>query len=487
MKKFTAKYKKLSNGWRQHLRDAFKDVKNITPAKCAKSIRRHWFLLCSIVLFALIAATLLVYGYYFMKIPSAELLAGKSYTWDYYAILRHAMLGGVGAVADVGTYDMTGYAATYPNNIPIYILLRFIVETFGVSAIFIINGLLLLGSAAMLFVVTRHYSHISAIAVLVIFEILIAQTGYSGQLYTDTAGLFCVASAIFFFYEFLRRKGALKILFVGAIGVMIAVGCLCKPTIILFAGAFIVAMLFVKYKAIHKGFYIAVMALAVIGTMQLVNTVIDSHNIFDGKTIAQIRETGFPSTHWINLGTKGNYQYDHKNVQQTRKLITECGKKCASDENLRQVVNNITDRSLLGNLSFFSDKMSNLFIDPYFKWDKEGEKTGCSAPENPRCTVAYQVQGVSATQSRERLILAQNAFGSKYIIWGLVLLASVITVWRRWKDPLVVFVTAGLLAFLGYQLLGESHSRYLISFLPAFFILAALYFSKRKISYEYKK
>ena len=306
---------------------------------------------------------------------------------------------------------------------------------------------------------------------------------YSTVFYTDTVGLFFVASQLFslLLIELYAKKGngcILKILTI-LLGIFAYLGYAIKPTtLILMISIFLSSLFFINrcrnIKIIAK--YFGLFIFGAISSFFVLNTLITSSNGFAKYSSSQIREkrTGF--LHYLGMGSmRGLPPYNECNTgSYCPRYADDTAAKGARERekvSLNIFIDSLTNDFPFGWLKFAILKISNFFNDGTFGVWGEG-----SSRNN---FIQFLAEGNIVHKFRR--FLSWN--GDKFrlfsvfisIMWGTILTLFTIFIFKsanKFKYYHVVLLFFTLLV-VAYQVLFESRARYIFIYLPIFIVGAA--------------
>ena len=382
------------------------------------------------------------------------------------------------------------YLLRYDNNITItyfvviiYRIANFVGIDKDILLIFINNILILLSSLFIMAIIYVKFNK-SVFSIISTFIIAIINfSPYSTVFYTDTVGLFFVASQLFILLliELYTKKGngyILKILTI-LLGIFAYLGYSIKPTtLILMISIFLASLFFINrcrnIKIIAK--YFGLFTIGAISSFFVLNTLIVSSNGFAKYSSSQIREkrTGF--LHYLGMGSmRGLPPYNECSTgsycpRYADDTATE-GAREREKVSLNIFIDSLTNNFPFGWSKFAILKISNFFNDGTFGAWGEGSSRNNLIQFLDDGNVAHKFRRfLSWNGDKFRLF---SVFIS--IIWGVILTLFTIFIFKsanKFKYYYVVLLFFTLLV-VAYQVLFESRARYIFIYLPIFTVGAA--------------
>ena len=382
------------------------------------------------------------------------------------------------------------YLLRYDNNITItyfvviiYRIANFVGIDKDILLIFINNILILLSSLFIMAIIYVKFNK-SVFSIISTFIIAIINfSPYSTVFYTDTVGLFFVASQLFILLliELYAKKDngyILKILTI-LLGIFAYLGYAIKPTtLILMISIFLSSLFFINrfrnIKTIAK--YFGLFIFGAVSSFFVLNTLIVSSNGFAKYSSSQIREkrTGF--LHYLGMGSmRGLPPYNECNIgSYCPRYADDTAAKGARER--EKVSLNIFIDSLMNNFPFGWFKFAILKISNFFNDGTFGVWGEGSSRNN---FIQFLVEGNIVHKFRR--FLSWN--GDKFrlfsvfisIVWGAILTLFTIFIFKsankfRYYHIVLLFFT---LLVVAYQVLFESRARYIFIYLPIFIVGAA--------------
>ena len=383
------------------------------------------------------------------------------------------------------------YLLRYDNNITItyfvviiYRIANFVGIDKDILLIFINNILILVSSLFIMAIIYVKFNK-SVFSIISTFIIAIINfSPYSTIFYTDTVGLFFVASQLFIILliELYAGRGnnhMLKILAI-LLGIFTYLGYVIKPTtLILMMSIFLSSLFFINrcrknIKIIVK--YFGLFILGVASSVIILNTLIASSNGFAKYSSSQISEkrTGF--LHYLGMGSmRGLPPYNECNTgSYCSRYADDTAAKGARERqkvSLNIFIDSLTNNFPFGWLKFAILKISNFFNDGTFGVWREGSSRNNFIQFLSQGDLVYNLRRfLSWNGDKFRLF---SVFVS--IVWGAILTLFTIFIFKsanKFKYYHVVLLFFTLLV-VAYQVLFESRARYIFIYLPIFIVGAA--------------
>ena len=383
------------------------------------------------------------------------------------------------------------YLLRYDNNITItyfvviiYRIANFVGIDKDILLIFINNILILFSSLFIMAIIYVKFNK-SVFSIISTFIIAIINfSPYSTIFYTDTVGLFFVASQLFIIlliesYAGRGNNHMLKILAI-LLGIFTYLGYVIKPTtLILMMSIFLSSLFFINrcrknIKIIVK--YFGLFILGVASSVIILNTLIASSNGFAKYSSSQISEkrTGF--LHYLGMGSmRGLPPYNECNTgSYCSRYADDTAAKGARERqkvSLNIFIDSLTNNFPFGWLKFAILKISNFFNDGTFGVWREGSSRNNFIQFLSQGDLVYNLRRfLSWNGDKFRLF---SVFVS--IVWGAILTLFTIFIFKsanKFKYYHVVLLFFTLLV-VAYQVLFESRARYIFIYLPIFIVGAA--------------
>lgn len=289
--------------------------------------------------------------------------------------------------------------------------------------------------------------------------------------YTDTFS-FSLVSLIFYVYGIERhsfRKFS-KYLLTTLLGVLLGIAFLLKPSSIIFFIAWIV-MEFVDITVgqrsqslfkIKKIIYVLVFLLATITVF----------NVFQkSQTMIEINDQeSKPATHFIMMGLKNEGGYNQEDVDKVKNISGKENKKLYIQSEIRT---RLKEMGPFGYLKFLMKKHFNNTSNGDFGWGRDG------TPQRPEKEATSNFQTLLRDWYYQQGNRVNNLRFFMHLIWLIVLIFAFSVVFMKLNgndsSQLIYILMLSILGGFIYLLLFEGgRSRYLIQFLPIFYMLAGI-------------
>ncbi|WP_142429124.1 glycosyltransferase family protein, partial [Enterococcus faecalis] len=376
---------------------------------------------------------------------------------------------------------MDAYLSRYPNNAFFFFVMLGITKIANIfvdgigntwlfwqlcSTVFIDLGFFFLYTATK-----RLFSHMIAYLVFYLSILSLALSPLIIVPYTDI-GAFTIVSFSMFLYSFINTKKQNSLLFSMMLGICCAILYLIKPSAIIF----IIAWSIVKFidclqKKIQpinlaKVLNILIAFIFMFGT-------ISSFSIYRSTqtTIEFNKNEQYPMTHWMMMGLKGNGGYNLSDSNATSSQKKYQDKK---DYNIKVIKKRLKDYGPIGYTKFLLNKQYYNTAAGDFDWKDYG----------PRPMELDR----DSNRSRFKIFLQDNyfqvgkwtSFMKLYmqIMWLITIIGMFITGCSfnmkkiDEKELIIKLTIIGAMMFL--LLFEGGRSRYLIQFLPFFYLLSAI-------------
>lgn len=352
---------------------------------------------------------------------------------------------------------------SYPNNIPITLLLSVIFKLVGLITknenILMLVGylinLILINSAICLLYKFIQETIGEVIATLtIVFCIFITPLyTYSQVIYTDTFSMISPIAMFYLFYKYTTNNTKNRYIYLFGVSFLGGIGSTIKANIII---AFIAILIFIIFNDIkeRKLIVCTILLIPFIFIMGM-NKLIISEVI-----PIPYNEAGLPATHWIMMGLKGNGGYNEQDVIYTRSVKINSGKEAAKKANIREIKHRLYNYGLVGYSKFIIGKIS-------FTWGDGSYYAPAILSEQP--IRHNELQDYVIGDKNEGFIYLSQV--SHIIILVFILISGIFAFNRREIINSIHICLFGLILFL---ILWETRSRYLICLLPIM-IYSAMY------------
>lgn len=379
--------------------------------------------------------------------------------WDFGIVIRNSkQLALYGEKLPVYFYN------SYPNNIPITLVLSYIFKSVALftknnnilmEVGYIINLLLINLAVYILYKLVKETISEVMAALTIIFCIFVTPLyTYSPIIYTDTFSMIFPIGMFYYFYKYLNSDGEKRSVYLVLVSVFGGIGTIIKANVIITFLAIIIFQFISSSKTSKiKVFTLLLIPFLIITT---INRVIVSRNI-----PIPYNEAGLPATHWIMMGLKGNGGYNEEDVTFTKSIRVSDGKEAAEKANLKEIKNRLKNYGLKGYCKFLIDKIS-------FTWGDGSYYAPAILSEEP---ISHnKLQEYVIGNKNEGFIYFSQV--SHIVILVSILISGVFAFKKR--EVLINSVHICILGLILFLILWETRSRYLICMLPEM-IYSAIY------------
>jgi len=174
-----------------------------------------------------------------------------------------------------------------------------------------------------------------------------------------------------------------------------------------------------------------------------------------------------PMIHFINMGLSGDGGY---NAKDSYKMAVTIDKQKRIDYSVNSIKKRLGKMGFFGYMEFLVRKQNNNTSDGTFAWVKEGDFIhGSPSPAK---------KGIRGKIENFIYLYGNNLGDFRYIaqIWWCIWLGIIFFAWKDNRKITQIMRLAIIGGFLFLLIFEGGRSRYLIQFLPAFLLLAALSF-----------
>lgn len=289
--------------------------------------------------------------------------------------------------------------------------------------------------------------------------------------YTDTFS-FTMVSSIFYVYSIERQsfRKNVKYLLTALLGGLLGIAFLLKPSsIIFFISWFILEM--VNILVSKKQNVVFGMKKIVLVFFFLFTTVIVFKVFQNYQTIVHIdNDDSKPATHFIMMGLKNEGGYNQEDVDKVSSIHGKENKKAYISSEIRV---RLIEMGPFGYLKFLMKKHFNNTSNGDFGWGRDG------TPQYPEKAPSSNFQALLRDWYFQQGNRVNNIRFFMHLFWLLTLISAFSVIFvkpSKIDSPYLVYIL--MLSILGgfiYLLIFEGgRSRYLIQFLPIFYILAGI-------------
>lgn len=416
------------------------------------------------------------------KVRTAGLILGAVVLWQITFILAvHPLIGfDVGAIhqalTDTTSPDIKAYFSLYYNNILILLSQHFLAGIFGTKSwlFFDFITLLLVDLAAglnILSIVILDRKRLAAVMYLHAFWLLLFPMIIVP--YTDTWVLPLVSGYLFSYVVMAhsRFKPQVRVLAAILFGFTAATTYFMKPSAIVGVIAIVlVELLYSLRQKYTEQQWRGALGLVLCATFALGSSYLVEKHVLSQQTYLQVNtQRSVPPLHFIAMGISGDGGYNPKDALKMAVIPTE---KARNEYSKQLLIKRLKERGAWGYLTFLFTKHRNNTADGTFAWVKEGHFIN----EDPR----PQGGGFAGTLRQFVYLYGTHLGDFRFIaqLWWIIWLFLIAFGWRN-KAKIVQVLRLMIIGGFMYLLLFEGgRSRYLIQFLPAFILLAALVYDQ---------
>lgn len=347
-----------------------------------------------------------------------------------------------------------------PNNLPILLVFtglfkffRFIGLIDLLTPLILVNlGVVILSVFVMYLLIKEMYG-IQRATLFGLLSLLITPFyTYTTIVYTDTLGMIFPILSLYLYAKIYKsnRYDWVKIIMLGFV---LSIGALLKTH-----AAIVLVAILIHYLMTSKSRYIKFSL-----TMLLpVILVLISYQIITKPLIPiSSAEVGFPKTHWIMMGLKGNGGFDDEDTNMTR-FLKDSGysNNQIQKEHLRIMKERLTEYGGRGFLEHLNNKLNFTWSDgTYFASEK--------LKREPLTKNSYQ-DYIYGDKNEVYLYFSQMV----HVAIQFLVLMSAIAILKK-KDGFESIATISLFGVILFLLIWETRSRYVMIYLPVIVFLAS--------------
>lgn len=347
-----------------------------------------------------------------------------------------------------------------PNNLPILLVytglfkvFRFIGFVDLLTPLILVNlGVVVLSVFVMYLLIKEMYGLQRATLFSLLSLLITPFYTYTTIVYTDTLGMIFPILSLYLYAKIYKSNQYDwdKIIM---LGVVLGVGALLKTH-----AAIVLVAILIHYLMTSKPRYIKsslTMLLPVI-------LVLISYQIITKPLIPiSSAEVGFPKTHWIMMGLKGNGGFDDEDTNMTR-FLKDSGysNNQIQKEHLRIMKERLTEYGGRGFLEHLNNKLNFTWSDgTYFAPEK--------LKREPLTENSYQ-DYIFGDKNEAYLYFSQMV----HVAIQFLVVVSAIAIVKK-KDSFENVATISLFGVILFLLIWETRSRYLMIYLPVIVFLAS--------------
>lgn len=289
--------------------------------------------------------------------------------------------------------------------------------------------------------------------------------------YTDTT-VFTLTSLIFYLYALLKIKAKRPILLVALIGCLTVCNFLLKPSAIIFLIAFFIVQgmhfLTAKGKLRFAVSYFLIFVCASGGTFFAYRWFESTQQI-----VVIDRTQAKPWQHFMMMGLTGRGGYNTEDTQHTNQLQTQNEKKAFAKQ---VIVQRLKERGFFGYWKFLFEKYAHNTANGDFGWGKDG------MPQEPYQPDKHRLQSIFRASFYQQGQYTNNVRFVMHLCWLVTLVGLVLTLRKQTTSNTIAILQLAIIGAMLFLLLFEGgRSRYLIQFLPIFYLLSAYGWSTQSI------
>ncbi|EIB6796399.1 hypothetical protein BUK51_RS13860, partial [Enterococcus faecalis] len=380
---------------------------------------------------------------------------------------------------DVTNESISNYLSMYPNNSFFFFLMLGIINlvnhfspNIGNTWLFwqLLNIVVLdTGIGVLTVAANRLFSKRVSYLVLYLSMFSLALSPWLLVLYTDSLS-FMFVSLVLLVYSFLGKKNKHHFICILFLGILCGITFLIKPSAIIFLIAWTIVFIVIfvaNYKKNRKYVNILSVCLFVIGMVSSVTTFTIYKN---QQTVIQYdKEKQFPMTHWMMMGLTGSGGYNSQDVSTMSKLKTTKERKEYAGKTIKK---RLQDYGVGGYLKFIIKKHFNNTDRGDFGWGRDG------TPQKPENKSKSKFQSFFRDFYYQQGKRTRTLRFYMQILWIFTLFGMYLTTVSfdkkqiSYREIIIKLTIIGAMMFL--LLFEGGRSRYLIQFLPFFYLLSAI-------------
>lgn len=388
----------------------------------------------------------------------------------------------------------TEYFASYPNNIALLILLKYLYCFVGVFQnidlqnmywITVVYNVIMIDIAAIFTILTakKVSGNKTAYLVFIFMLPLIIFTPHMIVPYTDTITLF-IPISLYYFYLKIKDNTKMKYLYIFIEAILLVGGYFLKPTCIIIGIAILLAeLLYIKINKDNiltsfKNLGITTLILILgVGISLGCYSYVKEKNISKYISKEEIDEKSIPATHFLMMGMqegiiedakgKNNIMYGAYSGEDLKSTMEIKGRKEKTKYHIEKVKERLQNFGIFGYLQFVYNKVTWILSDGTFYYGAEGTFF-LTEPYN-KTEIANKLHGFVNLNSKKYQIITANIM---QITWTTLIIGLIMTYKSRGKNVNILkFSIIGIILFI---VLFEGRSRYLYNYVPIFIIVGTL-------------
>ena len=266
--------------------------------------------------------------------------------------------------------------------------------------------------------------------------------------YTDTIAMTAMAGTLYFFIRFIRKQ---KLYNLALSGILCALGTLFKPTVAIFVIAAVIILLLSKHSVLKRVITL-LLAFAIVFTgftIPINNSGLISDELYDTYK--------YPPQHWVMMSLSGSGGFNNEAASFT----TNAGNYEQKQENINnEIIRIVKEKGVFGTVYHL------LFTKVAAMWDS-GTLGLYSRIQD--CQSDNPIQWAITTPLPSSLIAAVSQG-----IYASILLLSLMGAIKKRKNILFQTLLLALFGAFVFFMLWEAEGRYMLQFMPIFFVLVAV-------------
>ena len=283
---------------------------------------------------------------------------------------------------------------------------------------------------------------------------------YTPIFYTDTLSFPFIAICYYVYLQLINQPNFKKRLTYGGIlGAFCALGAVIKFTAVIIGVAILIDIIFQRRFKINI-FPLALGILIFAGIIHLFDSY--RHNHILDKTLSDQKQV--PYTHWMMMGLSGNGSYNGGDYEYT---YTYNSQDERIEANLNRIQERLNNYGIRGYIEFINRKQQLNFGDGTFSVHE-------MIDDNPiRRNGLHQIGLSDGKYFKAFKDIAQ---GYHIALFALIILGCIYDVYSKPPTNNILLARIAIFGIYFFLALWEASSRYIINFLPIFFIAAAFRF-----------
>lgn len=289
--------------------------------------------------------------------------------------------------------------------------------------------------------------------------------------YTDII-MIPVISSILIFYAKLNTEAKSNSLVAIVLGVFIGISYLLKPSSIVYFIAWIMVMGAKQVLTLKKIKFKKFIFFLIVSFFCLLT--IGGFSIFKQQQslVTYDENQAKPWTHFVMMGLTGSGGFSEEDTQMTNSLPT---KKAKSDNAVKTIKQRLKNYGAAGYLKFLFYKQFNNTDRGDFGWGRDG------TPQVPATPAKNKLQEILRDSYYQQGGRTNNIRFVMQLLWIVTLIGMLFSFGIRNQNEVLIMMKLTVIGAFLYLLLFEGgRSRYLIQYLPFFYLIAANGWVNRK-------